>query len=316
MLLSGFAACFLLVVLMRPTSPSSQHRSCMMFQNKEKTGPDYQTTVINENDIVYFHGATELSWGIKDGDNGERSRYHVESKFKPELLNSDNPLDNSAERSTLDILKDKFNSLSLDTCKLTTVEEIWREYDHFGGLDFSTADHTSKDNSKPYIGRKSDVVLKFQNGQNQDLEPFQPGDRIEANYKGQGEWYPAKFDGEHDTPGFYKVTYDDLPNREGRTKKEDVRHMAKHDYLVFGNYYNPLNLAPCKKCNESGKVAGRMWGKNKCPACKGRGETSLRFKTFENAKRKASKVDAFIEFLTKEKGISRGSSNRGAYWVH
>jgi len=297
MLLSGFAACFLLVVLMRPTSPSSQHRSCMKFQNTSvfqgpanlKAGPDYKITVINPNDIVYFR-ATELSWG----SNNKRSRYNVESDFEPELLSSDN----SAERSNskeqtkwiefsartlhaLDILKDKFKSLSLDT----TVEEIWPEYDHYYA-DY----YGSKEGS--YIGGESDVVLKFQNGQNQDLEPFQPGDRIEANYKGQGEWYPAKFDGEHDTPGFYKVTYDDLPNREGRTKKEDVRHMAKHDYLVFGKYYNPLNKAPCQKCDGDGKVPGRMWGTNTCRACRG----------WREAKRYPGLVDAFIDFL-EEKGI-------------
>merc|ERR1711964_523296 len=164
MLLSGFAACFLLVVLMRPTSPSSQHRSCMKFQNTSvfqgpanlKAGPDYKITVINPNDIVYFR-ATELSWG----SNNKRSRYNVESDFEPELLSSDN----SAERSNskeqtkwiefsartlhaLDILKDKFKSLSLDT----TVEEIWPEYDHYYA-DY----YGSKEGS--YIGGGSDVVL-------------------------------------------------------------------------------------------------------------------------------------------------------------
>merc|ERR1711964_589206 len=66
------------------------------------------------------------------------------------------------------------------------------------------------DKSEPYIGRESDIVLKF------------------------------------------------------RSNKVRECH-----YFVFGKYYNPLNLAPCRKCNKSGKVPGRMWGKNKCPACNG-----------------------------------------------
>merc|ERR1711964_93645 len=247
MLLSGFAACFLLVVLMRPTSPSSQHRSCMTVQ-KKKNGPDL--VAISPNDIVYFHGATYLGWGVKDEDDGI-SYYHVESEFKPELLSSDNSAESSDDRA-LDILKDKFNSLSLDT--ITTVEEIWRDYDKCE-LNFTHMDDSDK--SEPYIGRESDIVLKF------------------------------------------------------RSNKVRECH-----YFVFGKYYNLLNLAPCRKCNKSGKVPGRMWGKNKCPACKGNGEISHKFTNFEEAKRNASKVDAFIEFVTKEKGVSLSSSNRGDDWVH
>merc|ERR1711964_634656 len=57
----------------------------------------------------------------------------------------------------------------------------------------------------------------------QDLEPFQLGDLIEANYQGRGKWYPAKFTGESDKPGFYSVIYDDSPSEKIRTKKEHVR---------------------------------------------------------------------------------------------
>merc|ERR1711964_268630 len=66
---------------------------------------------------------------------------------------------------------------------------------------------------------------------------LQPGDRVEANYKGRGKWLPAEFLRESRKPGFYTVVYDHgssnnnylrqkgwgSPTQAFVTKKEHVR---------------------------------------------------------------------------------------------
>merc|ERR1711964_32597 len=66
---------------------------------------------------------------------------------------------------------------------------------------------------------------------------LQPGDRVEANYKGRGKWLPAEFLRESRKPGFYTVVYDHgssnnnylrqrgwgSPKQAFATKKEHVR---------------------------------------------------------------------------------------------
>jgi len=233
--------------------------------------------------------------------------YNVESESEPKLLNSDNSA--KAKKSTLDILKAKFDSLSLDTT-VESVEEIWREY--------SKCQSGIQDNAQgTYIGSQSDVVLKFRP---KDLEPFRPGDRIEVrgNLNGMGGWNPATLIKRERIPDPTSgtslcVTFDNHDaatwhgvKGTGWAKKEHVRRQVSEcHYFVFGKHHNPLDPTPCERCNGSGR--GRLF-LTKCSACKGI----------------KSNAEAFIEFLN-EKGIRFSSSNAQrshdypngeGHWVH
>jgi len=117
----------------------------------------------------------------------------------------------------------------------------------------------------------------------QVVEQFKRGDRVEANYKGKGKWYPATFVRKSKSEGYYSITYDNAPFGKKRAPKT---HRTKEE-----NVRPPPYEVRCRKC--AGKSSLWRW-EHTCDHCRGTGTCGMpvRLAVCRKCKKKAAELKA------------------------